>query len=586
MIFQPGERVALVHTNDPHTRLRPGDQGTVSRHDHHLHTVEVDWDSGSRLSMVLDAGDHIRRIADPEPTRPDNDPTGADGPAWQQLLTTVRERGAVAGRNAIEWWAQHTVGGRASGDVAATARRILAGIDDGDPAVLQTLPTVHSADDADRIANGDVYAEAADTTASSWPMLTGRQRDEVGDAYRDGFDTTVEDAAAARCRAVASPTGDGRNLSHLHPDRLRIGGVGVFSGDWAWTTNADGEWRIPVGFVGTLVDTWNGWAVFSCTRQVAEAIVAEQQDQRDRHRQGLREQGVADADLDARTNAELTSLTFDGHTIVADQRGLSDDPEAIEWIEPDPEGRYVVMGRNWCWEAVDPADCDRIVGELPAPDEQQQFVILTHTGMSVPHDRVRVTSLDRRPTHTGTAFTATVQVDGQPAGTITNDGHRGPTELTATHPQLGPDRIAAYVHGCRHHGQPVTEPHVLDALVAEYDLAEQTRQATDNGATMLRLLDDDGSAVHLRPVWPAPRGHVARVQLGRHLNRTHQHPAGVAWQIWTGTGWQHLTQTRTGVALDADSDNIAAGAGSEVNPIRVFADVSANAQLDTLTRDH
>jgi hypothetical protein len=34
---------------------------------------------------------------------------------------------------------------------------------------------------------------------------------------------------------------------------------------------------------------------------------------------------------------------------------------------PDADGRYVVMGWNWCWEAVDPYACDRIVGDLPDP---------------------------------------------------------------------------------------------------------------------------------------------------------------------------------------------------------------------------
>ena len=31
--YQPGDRVALVRTDDPDTRLRPGDQGTVTRWD-------------------------------------------------------------------------------------------------------------------------------------------------------------------------------------------------------------------------------------------------------------------------------------------------------------------------------------------------------------------------------------------------------------------------------------------------------------------------------------------------------------------------------------------------------------------------
>lgn len=45
-------------------------------------------------------------------------------------------------------------------------------------------------------------------------------------------------------------------LDHLHPDRIRIGSVGVFAGDWAWTTRTDGATRIPVGFVGTLIDSF------------------------------------------------------------------------------------------------------------------------------------------------------------------------------------------------------------------------------------------------------------------------------------------------------------------------------------------
>jgi hypothetical protein len=29
MPYRPGDRVALVHTTDPHTNLKPGDEGTV-----------------------------------------------------------------------------------------------------------------------------------------------------------------------------------------------------------------------------------------------------------------------------------------------------------------------------------------------------------------------------------------------------------------------------------------------------------------------------------------------------------------------------------------------------------------------------
>jgi len=39
----------------------PGDAGTVVRHDEATGTVDIAWDSGSRLSMYLDAGDRIHR---------------------------------------------------------------------------------------------------------------------------------------------------------------------------------------------------------------------------------------------------------------------------------------------------------------------------------------------------------------------------------------------------------------------------------------------------------------------------------------------------------------------------------------------
>lgn len=45
---------------DPHTRLKPGDRGTVSFIDD-TGTVFVDWDSGSRLGVVF-GEDEIRKL--------------------------------------------------------------------------------------------------------------------------------------------------------------------------------------------------------------------------------------------------------------------------------------------------------------------------------------------------------------------------------------------------------------------------------------------------------------------------------------------------------------------------------------------
>ena len=61
--FGRGDRVALERTDDPDTRLRPGDEGTVVGYDPRLGQLAVRWDSGSTLSMLLSDGDQVRLIA-------------------------------------------------------------------------------------------------------------------------------------------------------------------------------------------------------------------------------------------------------------------------------------------------------------------------------------------------------------------------------------------------------------------------------------------------------------------------------------------------------------------------------------------
>jgi hypothetical protein len=48
-----GDRITLISTNDPATRLRPGDQGTVTRVTTGPYgSVGVRWDDGSGLSLI------------------------------------------------------------------------------------------------------------------------------------------------------------------------------------------------------------------------------------------------------------------------------------------------------------------------------------------------------------------------------------------------------------------------------------------------------------------------------------------------------------------------------------------------------
>jgi Domain of unknown function (DUF4314) len=59
MEFTLGDRIELVATTDPYTRLRPGDRGTVtSVSDTPEPTIGVQWDDGSTLAILPDAGDH------------------------------------------------------------------------------------------------------------------------------------------------------------------------------------------------------------------------------------------------------------------------------------------------------------------------------------------------------------------------------------------------------------------------------------------------------------------------------------------------------------------------------------------------
>lgn len=46
-----GKRITLIHTSDPYTDLRPGDEGTIEFVDD-IGTIFAKWDRGSSLGMV------------------------------------------------------------------------------------------------------------------------------------------------------------------------------------------------------------------------------------------------------------------------------------------------------------------------------------------------------------------------------------------------------------------------------------------------------------------------------------------------------------------------------------------------------
>lgn len=331
---------------------------------------------------------------------------------------------------------------------------------------------------------------------------------------------------------------DAADLSYLDPDRIRVGATGVFTGDWAWEYDNDGNAFVPVGFVGTLVDTWNGWAVYTCTRDVAAEIVAEQHRVRDTARASRTAAGVPADKVDDLIDAELVRLEFDGDDIVVDERRLTGDPEAQWRISPNLDGLYDVMGRTWTWIPVAPRDCRRIAGILPTAADQQRFVYLIHSALRAPHDRLRITSLEQLATGNGAAFTATLAFDSDQIGTVSNAGIGGPTTFSGDTDAR--QLVADYVAQCRWQGQPATEELVLDALVDEHDLDRMVTAATRHGDTIARLVDHACLTVTLRPITGPPPGVLAREALGRQLAAEHPNTAGELWLIWTPGGWRFL----------------------------------------------
>lgn len=61
-LYEKGMRVRLVMCDDPYTKLRVGERGTVDHIDD-AGTIFVKWDSGSMLGMVPEAGDVIAIIS-------------------------------------------------------------------------------------------------------------------------------------------------------------------------------------------------------------------------------------------------------------------------------------------------------------------------------------------------------------------------------------------------------------------------------------------------------------------------------------------------------------------------------------------
>jgi hypothetical protein len=165
--YQPGDRIGLVRTDDPHTRLRPGDQGTVTRWDPAHGQLQIKWDCGSTLSMLPGEGDQVRLLEVPPP-----------------LVAKAEELGREAGKAAASW----VFDGNTPEDAY---QRVLRGIDDGDPAILDEIepPAIGPA------AGYDQDDLARDLGIEHGDRALPRAASAYADAFTDSFWHEVERTA-------------------------------------------------------------------------------------------------------------------------------------------------------------------------------------------------------------------------------------------------------------------------------------------------------------------------------------------------------------------------------------------------------
>jgi hypothetical protein len=122
---------------------------------------------------------------------------------WAKTLDQLAEAGRQHGVDAAGWWQQYALGGRTTGDVTATAARVLAGLDNLEPRVLDTLPVAPFSD----TLHEQVYTEHASRLATAWTRLRPSQRVAAVDAYRDAYESALHQQVEDYCRQVLDTAG-------------------------------------------------------------------------------------------------------------------------------------------------------------------------------------------------------------------------------------------------------------------------------------------------------------------------------------------------------------------------------------------
>ncbi len=115
---------------------------------------------------------------------------------WEELVKSAGEIGAQHGTNAAAWWEQENLGGRAPGEVKASARRVLRLLDDCDTDALGLPGDGMAGEHADDYAPRDLCTElgiAEDGDDDSGSLVT---------CYQDAFSSAVESAVSQHAHSI------------------------------------------------------------------------------------------------------------------------------------------------------------------------------------------------------------------------------------------------------------------------------------------------------------------------------------------------------------------------------------------------
>jgi hypothetical protein len=188
--------------------------------------------------------------------------------------------------------------------------------------------------------------------------------------------------------------------------------------------------------------------------------------------------------------------------------------------------------------------------DSPASDPTDVHLLrLPHTGIQVPHRRLRVTDLKQVALTNGVAWTATLVLDARVVGQVENAGQYGETFFRPfARREFGEDELRAFAARCRSEdGEPANVEAVLEALVHEYEGEGVVRGYARRNQVPLRLLTTlPGSRTRypgeFRGV-PVLGDSSTRLGAARSAVRAIPTDRTGTWQIWAGQGWEDVFQT-------------------------------------------